>query len=539
MRLYDSSGTVVDSYTTSVANQQAGHYFSNVFDGASNGMYTLRISSSQNMTAAAWHSSGGGHTGVTAQRVEDSDGVWAYLPFYWSDYFSWEDQWNFTPIASGTYLNYYLYKRTDGSTWGDSTVGWRSMYGFADLTFVSANNQELYTKVIGLSGSGPKPLTVGRFENYSTTDDRIASYNGITKKSGTWYVPFAPSPVVQFAWSAYDSSSPYPTGIYGVGGTQYKPSWAQTLNYIDWTHDVNNGNNANYNGKSVYVPMDWGIGSLDCTKDSNDNCVSYPYNNSVRLGAIRNKVPSALAGRPLTLANEPNGVGQANMTLVEQARQVFVYRQWPGHLYSQAFANPFDGEPNQYDRGYTVAQGKTNPAQTDFPTFLEYYNSSEVPGNVPFDGMTVHVYTWKTTLTILYNRLLDWKTAADDNGWDVLIDEYGIIPIRASTELFCAKKDRISGGGCKNWQSPEPGVAVNECVESCQAGLVDDLRGPIRSAFGSALTSLMTFGTWMPDPCDACGDDRNLRWSIRNHFTTSSTTTSLGDAWITDSVNNP
>ncbi len=68
-RLYDQNGSQVGSaYTDSVNNQTAKYFASNVF-GASSGTYTLRISSSQNVTAAAWHSSGGGHTGVTAQRV--------------------------------------------------------------------------------------------------------------------------------------------------------------------------------------------------------------------------------------------------------------------------------------------------------------------------------------------------------------------------------------------------------------------------------------------------------------------------------------
>ena len=75
-RLYNNSGSQVGStYTDSVNNQKAKSFVGNVF-GAASGTYTLRIQSTYNVTAAAWHSSGGGHTGVSAQRIGDTDGTW-------------------------------------------------------------------------------------------------------------------------------------------------------------------------------------------------------------------------------------------------------------------------------------------------------------------------------------------------------------------------------------------------------------------------------------------------------------------------------
>jgi hypothetical protein len=74
--------------------------------------------------------------------------------------------------------------------------------------------------------------------------------------------------------------------------------------------------------------MDWGLGDID----------SPHYNTSMRMAAIKNQVPSSCAGRPLLLANEPDGgIGQANMTYPELGRQQFVYRTWPGELFTPVF----------------------------------------------------------------------------------------------------------------------------------------------------------------------------------------------------------
>ncbi|MCA9330551.1 hypothetical protein KC957_00745 [Candidatus Saccharibacteria bacterium] len=236
-KLYNSSGSQVGStYTDSVNNQKAKSFAGNVF-GAASGTYTLRIQSTYNVTAAAWYSSGGGHTGVTAQRVGDTDGTGTYLPFYWENHYGWQDEAQYSNTSgSGVYTG-SLYKRSDGSFLSNWVFWPWGQYAQASTSFSGYNN-ELYAKLLGAY-----PLAVGRFENYSTTSDRILSYNGIAKKAGTWYVPFAPAPVVTFVDSShiFKGTSGNPTAWNGTLGD------ADTDDYVFYNWDKYNTQRANCN----------------------------------------------------------------------------------------------------------------------------------------------------------------------------------------------------------------------------------------------------------------------------------------------------
>ncbi|MBX3053432.1 MAG: hypothetical protein KF753_18295 [Caldilineaceae bacterium] len=447
-KLYNSSGSQVGStYSPSLGTERAGVYASNVF-GASNGTYTLRIQSSYNVTAAAWHENGGGHTGVTAQRVGDTSGGNAYFPFYWENYYSWQDDWQFTEISSPSPLpdiTASAYKHSDGSlvdSWIRLGV---PQYSYTDFQF-SGGNDDLYGKYYGNS-----PLIVGQFENYSTSHDRIVSYNGIAKTDDVWYVPFAPSPVVQFAWST-NTDPDYPDATeYGMSGNPEQtgsPSWAKTMNWYSW-----NLSRETCKTSTQYIPMDWGLGGG----------WGATYNTSTRLNTVRNLAPSACAGRPFLLANEPNyPADQANMTHVEVARQVFVYRSWPGELYSPAYGVKRvlgSGVDVGIDHDKVLNDGMTDPDDTDYADFKTYWNTLSF-GGLPYDGLAIHLYftadQWGvdesggtfTMASKAQNEIAEWATEATALGVKVLVTEYGMIPfVDPTIDQYCTLQcmaDRIA-----------------------------------------------------------------------------------------------
>src|SRR5690606_8224464 len=129
----------------------------------------------------------------------------------------------------------------------------------------------------------------------------------------TWYVPFAPAPVVEFEMDE-SSTSGEPSGDFAIAwATASKRGdaglnsngwgWANRMNYYDWGANRSTCSNDS-STYTYYVPMDWGLGEG----------VFANYNSDTRMEAVKNTIPSACAGRPLLLANEPEGLGQANMS---------------------------------------------------------------------------------------------------------------------------------------------------------------------------------------------------------------------------------
>lgn len=521
LRLYNSSGTLVDTYSPSLASERAGYYASNVFSNASNGTYTLRISSTQNVTAAAWHSSGGGHTGVTAQRVGDMGGTAMYLPYYWSDYYSWVDSFHSTKTSTGANSpTFNTYAQSSGS--GFETWYWFDLYQYAyGLYDIHSNtNVDMYGKV-----TGSYPLGVGEFENYSTTNDHILSYNGIAKPANTWYVPFAPAPVVQFGWDTTEDAN-YPSVRFGWAGNPEDrsgtvPGWAKDLNWYDWGK-----NRARCEKYARYIPMDWGLGGG----------AGVTYNTEARLSAIKNAVPSACAGRPLLLANEPNYSAQANMTHVEIARQIRMYRAWPGDLHSQSYGHL---DSIGVNRGYSVANGLTNPRYTDFEGLKTYWTSSSYLnwGSLPFDSLAVHFYIFKNAIPdgqpLQYpfpDQIREWRDEAVALGVPIQITEYGIMPVTDHAGPY---------QGLPN--DPHPEYCPKSCIDARISRLNDGIISNLTLNGIKHYRQLMWYSFDNPDcPGNTCDTgDFDWRWPTAMELVSGiwQPTDPVGQTWVDDTKN--
>lgn len=413
-RLYDSSGSQVgNTYSPSISTQRAGVYASSVF-GASNGTYTLRIESDNNVTAAAWHETTGGHTGVTAQRASDSNGNYVYLPFLWENFNGW-NEYAYLTFAGGSgngasmgcyvsngYCDTYPYLTVDQyDSYHDQWGGW---------------NGELYIK--NSSTSDYKPLETVKLEYSSTSNDWLMSYNGIVKTDNIWYVPFAPAPVVQFEWDAGGNTNE-PDGVFGAApysSTGGHHDWYKEMNYMNWGAEKCS-ELVNSLTRSRFVPTWWGIGNTNLVSvtvgsgwEWKHDGSSNAYNSEIRLKAIRNGVPSECAGRPVKLINEPNNSGedpdgddellgvQANMTYPEQFRALWLFRTWPGDVYGPFYANP---NPNwTHESGCTnVSYGEGQARKTCFEKFVNNYipNWNGVNGKTYsfgdfVDGIGLHFY---------------------------------------------------------------------------------------------------------------------------------------------------
>src|SRR5690606_14897470 len=86
---------------------------------------------------------------------------------------------------------------------------------------------------------------------------------------------------------------------------------------------------------STYIPVWPGLRRCNPASSDDRSCV----NTDERLQQIRNTLPSSCAGRPLFLACEPDLGNQAAMTYHELGRMIYVLRDWPGELFSPAFAS--------------------------------------------------------------------------------------------------------------------------------------------------------------------------------------------------------
>lgn len=419
IKLYNSAGAQVGStYSNSVTNG-ASRQVDGTALGVANGTYTARIESVYPLVAAYMTKSGGGHYGGTAQAVGDTDGRVAYLPFYWSDFYGWDDRTLTTNVGSSSQYYSNIFQRTTGDykTGNSSPV---PTYAIREVNYGAFTNLELYGYDYA-GTTGAYSLSVGQFENYSTSHDRVMAYNGIAKKSGTWYVPFAPAPVVQFGWQTKTGTT-HPSGEYGIAPAQNRNrvDWLQDMNWVGWTgintSSANQCNSVQPDGKSRYVADWFGMGNATLQWVNGVISTSWKYDGSTgayntyeRLSLIRNSISSACAGRPMQIVNEANNSGelgyiglQGNMTFVELGRASFVFRTWPGDLYGPSFAyrgveQPHTGHTctttdysqgeaqaragchNGFMRGYFAAPGKIIPGQT-----LKYADI--------FDGLELHYY---------------------------------------------------------------------------------------------------------------------------------------------------
>ncbi len=273
--------------------------------------------------------------------------------------------------------------------------------------------------------------------------------------AATHYLPAITAPNVAFDW---DNTQPpgLPGSDYGLsfsisteardkddgpGNDPYypdTPDWVVDKNWYFWS--------TNYSfwvkacNDPLYIPMIWAF-----------DTIQWPNNI---------KLPSNCSGRPLLLANEPDLGGQANMSIDQLARMTYVYRDWPGELYSPAF--------NCYSRTNSAAYNYRCPSSNKYfdklVTAYEAQNRWEQGDawSLPYDGLAIHVYLPEPEWDVYYPELpalmAEWQTFATSRGMDIMVTEYGIDP-NTMTEAG-SKELRIAR-------------RVSDLTDALQAGLVN------------------------------------------------------------------
>jgi len=110
----------------------------------------------------------------------------------------------------------------------------------------------------------------------------------------------------------------------------------------------------------------------------------------------RSELPQANCddGRPLLLYNEPVGKGQSDLTPVKAAQYAMQHQAWNGRIYCCGTLTR--------DEDWDWIQ-----------EFLGIYTGR-------LDGLHVHTYVYR-----LDTDGPRWRQLADDNGWDIIVSEWG------------------------------------------------------------------------------------------------------------------
>ena len=286
---------------------------------------------------------------------------------------------------------------------------------------------------------------------------------------GAWYAPLVAAPIVRFRW---DSSSGSPTTgrpykQFGVAETvptvhASRPDWLRELNWyaahrtLDIQERWCNETVSPYDPYSTHIPLWGGLRQCDPTWSGDRKCV----NSLARFQRVRNNLPSACAGRPLFLANEPDLGPMGYMTYHELGRLVYVMRDWPGQLFSPVFAS-YNYEAPVYPPEVTdfcrqalaeslcpqtpgcercrqdgIVDGRIDPYDISFKGLEEYYATPNLWAQGQswrfedtVEGMLIHFYQrsedvlddnhWRVYYLHLYR---DRAAAA---GWPIIVKEYG------------------------------------------------------------------------------------------------------------------
>ena len=212
------------------------------------------------------------------------------------------------------------------------------------------------------------------------------------------------------------------------------------------------------------------------------------------------------------------------MTHVEVARQVFVYRNWPGNLHSPAYGridSNWKGVHTGLGTNMHVSKtsGLTDPYYTDYVGLKDYYeNDISVLGGIPFDSLAVHFYLYKpevpdggTMDSTRQAEIEEWKTEATTLGVPVQVTEYGMLPIT----------DTLSSV---------------YCPEQCIADRVDELSDEIKTNLGTTERQLMWFAF-----ISGVAPGGGFNWTWPNAFVQSGgskvLTNPVGVAWEADADN--
>jgi hypothetical protein len=164
-----------------------------------------------------------------------------------------------------------------------------------------------------------------------------------------WYAPLVAAPVTPFQWDSERNAGEelVPSAAYGLSETvprvhELRPDWARRLNWYDARYDSLGYDrqfcNETYDSEtpvSFHIPLWRKLGPCGVSHANDRTCL----NTDQRLRKLRNTLPSSCAGRPLFIANEPDLSSQGFMTYHELGRLIYVLRDWPGQLFTPAFAS--------------------------------------------------------------------------------------------------------------------------------------------------------------------------------------------------------
>lgn len=285
-----------------------------------------------------------------------------------------------------------------------------------------------------------------------------------------WYAPLVGAPVVPFRWDDGGADDPARVGRpgagYGLAETgvhSQRPEWAREMNWYVWHSDRRYCSQPVSEDKpySTYIPLVRGL--LNCDGNTGRDCV----NTDERLARVRNIVPSACAGRPLFLINEPDLRSQTYMTYHELGRAIYLLREWPGQLFSPVFASQYYDRPTYPaesdpwcripenlascpDGLYCerciqdgIEDGETDPYDISFAGLEAYFGEMGrwARGQAwRFDqvveGMLLHVYLPVNSFTeealggaphYRAALLRQFRDRADEAGWPIIVKEYGFV----------------------------------------------------------------------------------------------------------------
>lgn len=288
----------------------------------------------------------------------------------------------------------------------------------------------------------------------------VASETGIRR----WHIPFVGAPVVEFRWDNQDVlGRERQQTNFGLAETHWqnhrlRPEWARRMNWYNWRtfRDSCNETVSESQAYSTYINTWKGLGR--CGPLLTDrSCV----NSEERLQKVRNTVPSNCSARPLFLANEPDLTPQSFMTYHELGRMMYLFRDWPGQVFSPTFASfrydapTYIPEPNEWctnavETGICpgpslctqciqdgVVDGLWDPNDISFQGLERYYSAADRwargqqwPVESVIEGMNLHIYVnldlldpdnfWRATF------IQQYRDRAAEANWPINVKEYGI-----------------------------------------------------------------------------------------------------------------
>lgn len=397
-KLYNSAGTNVGTWSNKTISAKGNLFLTDDdsdISGTASGVYSMIITANRNLTAQHWFDNG---TDLHGEAAIASTASNAYAPYIPDDTGSWS--WQAHYQDGNSLANFHLLGSIDGGSESTlySNLPTKAYYNWS-ASVGSGNHYGYLTRSHVGAPTIPWGLGVGMVEIHTggSGDDHLAynmpQYDVPTGLRGatTWYVPFAPAPVLAFE----EATNPFNAGGYGEGS---KPPG------VEWTWNGNQGESypADLTG---WVYTTWGVNASICGSNSRYIPRTGHNKNDAVYGpaviALRNLIPSACAGRPLLMYNEPvvetGSSGSTNpssshpYSAPNMASAVFRHRTFPGSLegFSYSIASF-----HQYLGTYTtsIAYDGNKINRPSFGNIEHWYGQITGSTILPLDRIALHLY---------------------------------------------------------------------------------------------------------------------------------------------------